>query len=183
MTTFTFLVIISLLLLQVAGRGVAFPTIILQQHDGIFPNATNTTVTITGTVVSLSPTGFSSIIPTADPVKRYDSVGKPIDNHEILPGYGKEKRQRNVCHLSCDPVSLVDICESDPVLANCDTECSLQTTGMVPLGGAAVIGQVDTVIPTDAMVACLTHCKCASGHGSGIVDRDSNSDNPFEGLD
>lgn len=167
------------MVLQVAG--VAFPTIILQQHDGVFPNATNST----GTATVVSPTG-SAIIPTAaDQVKRYDSAGNLIDNDEILPGYGKEKRQRNVCHLSCDPADLVEICQSAPILANCNDECSLQSTGMLPLDGTVIgqIGQGNSAMPNGDQIACLTHCKCAGGHGARIVDNDSNSDNPFEGLD
>ncbi|POS76804.1 hypothetical protein DHEL01_v204799 [Diaporthe helianthi] len=176
MAAFTPLVIFSLLLLQVAG--VAFPTIILQQHDGVFPNVTNST----GTVSVVSPTGASVIIKTAGQVKRYNSAGKLIDNDEILPGYGNEKRQRNVCHLSCDSTHLNNICQSAPYLANCDDECSLQATGLVPLDGT-IISQQTPAIPNKDQVDCLSHCTCAGGHGGDLVNNDSNSNNLFEGLD
>ncbi|KAK7699058.1 hypothetical protein SLS64_011972 [Diaporthe eres] len=192
MATFTFLVVFSVFLLQVAGE--AFPTIILQQNDGVFPNVTNSTGTLS--IVSPSGTSFITVnVPqeakqvVADQVKRYNDAGEPINNDEILPGYSKEKRQHNTCHLICTPSSLADICQGSPVFASCADDCELNFVPPVTPPGGNGVGPLqgsNTEPHDDAMedqITCISHCSCAGGNGEQVIDRRSNEDNPFQGLD
>ncbi|KAH8756340.1 hypothetical protein F5883DRAFT_718550 [Diaporthe sp. PMI_573] len=178
MATYTLLVIFSIFLLQVAGE--AFPTIILSQNDGVFPNVTNST----GTASVTSPTGDSVIITPANQVKRYNSAGQLIDNDEILPGYGKEKRQRNTCHAICAPAHFNDLCHGTPSLVSCNDDCSVEIRPLAPLDGTRIGHQADAIHNADQL-ACLSHCSCThgGGHLERFVDDGSNGDNPFEGLD
>lgn len=124
----------------------------------------------------------------ADQVKRYNDAGKPIDNDEILPGYSKEKRQDNTCHLTCSINYLVDICQGAPVFASCADDCTLKVAPpFLPPGGNGVgpLDGTDTDPHVDAnqdRSVCLQHCSCYSGHGKQVIDGDINDD-PFQGLD
>lgn len=164
---------------------------VLQQNDGVFPNVTNSTGTLS--VVSPSGTSFVSVkVPQeADQVKRYNDAGNPIDNpidnDEILPVYSKEKRQHNTCHLICSPISLADICQGSPVFTSCADDCELHVASpIVPPGDMGPLGDSNTEPHDEAIVdhiTCLTHCSCAGGHSEPVIDRRSNEDNPFQGLD
>ncbi|KAG6364228.1 hypothetical protein INS49_005826 [Diaporthe citri] len=140
--TFTFLVIFSIFLLQVAGE--AFPTMVVQQNDGVFPNVTNSTGTLS--VASPSGTSFISVNvrQEAAQVKHYNDAGNPIDNDEILPGYSKEKRQQNTCHLICTPSSMADICQGSPVFASCGDDCELHVAPPVTPPGVTAAALADT---------------------------------------
>ena len=180
--------------MQVAGE--AFPTIILQQHDGVYPNVTNST----GTVSVVYPSGTSVIsvnVPrevdqmVADQVKRYDDAGNPLDSDEILPGYSKEKRRHNVCQLICTPSSLNDICEGSLVFEGCTGDCTVSTASlfvppggnvMGPLRGSNIETQPDVILDADR-ATCLSHCSCTGGYDERLVDGGSNEDDPFQGLD
>lgn len=159
---------------------------VVQQNDGVFPNVTNST----GTVSVAIPSGTSFIkvnLPreanqvVADQTKRHDEAGNPIDNDEILPGFSKEKRQHNTCHLVCTPFSLADICQGSPVFANCDADCELHVA--TPTGGNGV-GPLDSNPDVyEDQITCLNHCSCTGGHGEQVVDDGINKDDPFQGLD
>ncbi|KAK2604105.1 hypothetical protein N8I77_007062 [Diaporthe amygdali] len=192
--TFTFLIIFSLYLLQAAGH--AFPTMILQRHDGVFPNVTNSTNTssvdaASGTfVISVNaPREVDQIV--ANQVKRYKDAVSLVDDHEILPGNGKEKRVHHKCHLTCSPANLVSLCKGSPVLAGCTNDCTLYTKGPFPLtggNGVAPLGGNDTdsdanVTADEEHVACVSGCSCTHGNDKRAFDDESNVDNAFEGLD
>lgn len=167
---------------------------ILQQNDGVFPNATNAT----GTVSVTSPSGTSVISVNiaqggdqmvADQVKRANHAGNFIDNDEILPGYGKEKRQHNVCYLTCTPARMADICEGSPVFASCADDCTLVVVPPIANPSGIIVGPLDGSDDEphpdgySLQAACLDQCTCSGRHDEQVVDDDSNGDNPFQGLD
>lgn len=168
---------------------------VVQQNDGVFPNVTNSTGTVS--VAPASGTSFISVnVPreadhqvVADQLKRYNDAGNPIDNDEILPGYGKEKRQHNTCQLICTPFDLADICQGSPVFATCADDCELHVASPTQPPGGGNVGPLDdsNTDPHDDtfadQITCLTHCSCRGGHGEQVVGRRSNEDNPFQGLD
>ncbi|KAL1858093.1 hypothetical protein Daus18300_010094 [Diaporthe australafricana] len=186
MAIFVTLIVFSIFLLQAAGE--AFPTIILQQNDGVFPNVTNTT-----NATSLaSPSGTSVVYVkslhevdqmVADQIKRYKALDKIVDNDEILPGHGKDKRHRS-CHLTCTPSYMEDICEDAPVLASCTNSCTLYTKGPYPLSGGNGVAPLAgnnissnaNVTADEEHVACVSMCSCTRGHEKrafdGSVDQD-----------
>lgn len=167
---------------------------ILAQNDGVFPNVTNAT----GTISVASPSGTSVISANiarqldqlvVDQAKRYNEAGNPIDNDEILPGYTKEKRQDTTCRVMCSPSSLDFICKGSPVFATCNADCKLDVSSPVMPPGGIIVGPLgDSNIKSydDTMqdrVTCLEHCFCDAVRDEPVVGGASNEDDPFQGLD
>ncbi|KAI3399746.1 hypothetical protein diail_5814 [Diaporthe ilicicola] len=183
MAIFTALIIFSIFLLQAAGQ--AFPTIILQKHDGVFPNVTNTN--ITNTTSAVLPLG-TSVVPVyslrevdqmvAEQVKRYKDSAMPVNNDEILPGYGKTNMKRHHhCELTCSPSYMVDLCKDYPVLASCSNNCTFKTKGPFPLSGGHGQGSAplsgNNSVPNANVTADQEHIACeTSGLSKGSVDQD-----------
>lgn len=183
---------------------------LLQQNDGVFPNATNAT----GTLSVVAPSGTSVIavnvprqleqmepieppIPTKMvPIEpphhthftRMVPIEPPIPTDEILPGFIKKKRQHNTCHLTCTRSALEDICKGSPVFASCNADCALRVATPSGPGDSIVgpLGGINTDPTADVFedqITCLTYCNCAAGHGEQVIDDGSDESNPFQGLD
>lgn len=160
---------------------------ILQQNDGVFPNATNATGTLsvaapsgTSVIAVNVPRQLEQIVPIEPPI--------PTHTHEILPGFIKEKRQHNTCHMTCTSSSLEDICKGSPVFASCNTDCALRVATPSGPGDSVVgpLGDINTGPRADVFenqITCLTYCHCAAGHGEQVIGDGSAESNPFQGLD